>query len=806
MLKINQFKEVPVEKLRWQCDPDTLGFKSTDQIKAFTGIIGQNRALKSIKLGLEIKSIGYNLFITGMVGTGRTTTIKQLLEALEKGEKSPDDILYVNNFRSPDNPKMINLPAGKGRLFKEDMERLIETLRERIPEVLKSKYYLDKKDNIIKSQQERQKKILKDFEKSVAKEGFTVIQIQMGPFIKPDLIPVIEEKPTPFDKVESLVKEGKISQKTFNKLKEKYELLTEKLEEVLLQIKDIDEETKQLLRAWDVHSIKDVVKVEINRIRNKYPSQKIKEYLEEVEQNLVKDIELFQPSSPEKKSFEKEDPFLNYRVNVIVDNSETKGAPVIIETNPTYTNLFGTIEMITARPGQWKTDFTKIKAGSFLRANGGYLVLNAIDALIEPGVWITLKRTLRNQIVEIQSYNPYALLTTSALKPEPIQSKVKVVMIGDEYIYQILYYADEDFKKVFKVKAEFDSVMPRKKDKILEYASFIKKICDAENLLPFDKTGVAALVEYGIRLAGRQNKLSTRFHIIADVIREASHWAGKEKKQKVSERHVEKAVKERFERISLIEDKIQELIEEGTIMIDTKGKVVGQVNGLSIYKLGEFSFGKPTRITAKTSMGSSGVINIEREAELSGRTHNKGVLILSGYLRGKYAQDKPLIMTASLCFEQSYTGVDGDSASSTEVYAILSSLSGLPLRQDIAVTGSLNQKGEIQPIGGVNEKIEGFFDVCKAKGLTGTQGVIIPAQNVEDLMLREDVIETIKEGKFHIYAIKTIDEGIEILTGVKAGQRKKDGAFEEGTVNYLVDKPLREYAERWKEFALREKI
>ncbi|MCP2619492.1 glutamate--tRNA ligase [Candidatus Aminicenantes bacterium AC-335-K20] len=566
------------------------------------------------------------------------------------------------------------------------------------------------------------------------------------------------------------------------------------------KLKEIDEETKELIREWDVHSVTDLIKEEVNRVRKGYQHPKIKEYLDEVESNLIKDIDLFRGTPKEKFELKEEDPFIPYRVNLLVDNSQTKGAPVIIETNPTYINLFGTIEIAYSRTGAWKTDFTKIKAGSLLRANGGYLVFYAMDALLEPGVWTTLKRTLRNQVIEIQAYNPGVLITGTALKPEPIKADVKVVLIGDEYIYQLLYHVDEDFKKIFKVKAEFDYQMPKEKKTIYQYCSFLKKICEDEKLLPFDKTAVAALIEYGVRLAGRQNKLSTRFNIIADVIREADYWARKEKKKIVRESHVKKAIYERFERVSLIEDKIQELIEEGTIMIDTEGEVVGQVNGLSIYQIGEFMFGKPTRITAKTSIGRSGIISIEREAALSGRTHDKGVLILTGYLRSKYAQDKPLTVTASICFEQSYSGVDGDSASSTEVYAILSSLSGLPLRQDIAVTGSLNQKGEIQPIGGVNEKIEGFFDVCKAKGLTGTQGVIIPEKNVKDLMLRDDVIQAVKEGKFHIYPIKTIDEGIEILTGVKAGKRKPDGTFEKGTVNYLVDKTLREFAEQWKEF------
>ena len=494
------------------------------------------------------------------------------------------------------------------------------------------------------------------------------------------------------------------------------------------------------------------------------------------------------------------DPFLEYRVNLLVDNSGLAGAPVVIETNPNHTNLFGSIESSTSRFGIWQTDFTRIKAGSFLKAQGGFLVINALDALVEPGVWQTLKRTLRNQIFEIQNFASLYLFSTARLKPEAIKIKVKIVMIGDAYIYNLLYDGDEDFKKIFKIKAEFDSEMTRDEKTIADYVRFLKKITDDDALLPFHREGMAAIVEYGTRIAGRQQKISTRFHVIADVIREASYWAKKDSAAIVVRAHVEKAVEERFERVGLIEDKIQELIEEGTLMIDTRGQVVGQVNGLSVYDMGQFSFGKPTRITARTAMGRTGVINIEREAEMSGPTHNKGVLILGGFLRGKYAQNHPFSLSASIAFEQSYGGVDGDSASSTEVYAILSSLSQLPLRQDIAVTGSLNQKGEIQPIGGVNEKIEGFFDVCKAKGLSGDQGVIVPAQNVQNLMLRNDVVEAVRSGKFHIYPVKTIDEGIEILTGVEAGRKNEEGKFEEGTVNDLVNQELERLARSWKTF------
>lgn len=801
----SDFKELPVDELRWRLDPEKIPFKTSDECDICEGIIGQERAIKAIQTGLDVKSLGYNIFITGLVGTGRTTTIKQLLEKLEKEEKTPDDMLYVNNFRNPDEPTLLTLSAGKGKLFKEAMGHLITMLKTNIPELLKSKYYSERRDSIIEGQQKKQKDILKSFEEEVAKEGFSVIQVQMGLFVRPDLVPLIDNEPTPFNKLEALVREGKFPEEKLEELKKKYEELTERLEEIFEKMKETEEKTRQLLKEWDAESITPIITGAVSEIRTKFDYPKISDYLDDVESTIIKNIDLFKGQQKEQKEKELVDPFLEYRANLLIDNSEQKGAPVVMETNPNYVNLFGAIESSLNRYGLWQSDFTKIKPGSLLKANGGYLVMNALDALVELGVWPTLKRTMRNKKFEIQNLTSLYLISASRLKPQPVEIDVKVVMIGDAYIYNLLYFLDEDFKKIFKVKAEFDSEMAKNEQTISEYASFIKKITDDDNLLHFDKEGMAAIIEYATRLAGRQKKVSTRFHIIADVIREASYWAKKDNKKTVSRDQVEKAIEERFERVSLIEDKIQEMIEEGTIMIDTEGKVVGQVNGLSVYAMGEFSFGKPTRITARTSVGRAGVINIEREADLSGRTHNKGVLILGGYLRGKYALNKPFSLSASIAFEQSYSGVEGDSASSTEVYAILSSLSNLPLRQDIAVTGSLNQRGEIQPIGGVNEKIEGFFDVCKAKGLTGTQGVTIPHQNVQNLMLREDVIEAVKEGKFHIYPVKTIDEGIEILTGVKAGERKEDGTFEEDTVNYLVDQELQRLAKSWKTFAAEEK-
>jgi ATP-dependent Lon protease len=800
------FEEVPVEKLRWRCDPEKLKFQSTEDLPVIREIIGQERALEAIRLGLDIDGFGYNIFVTGLVGTGRKTAIKGLLEEIDTAGKIPNDICYVNNFKNPDMPKMISLGAGEGNEFKNDMDNLIETLKKKIPLIFEDERYLNKKKEILEKFRDQQAAYFKEFEKKVSAEKFSLVQVQMGPYSRPGIFPVVDGNPLSFDQLEALVREGKLSEEEVGRLREKQRELASELEEIFKETRKTEKEIRESLQDLDREVISPVVRDVLNDLREKYDNEKINSYLDEVQESLMENLARFTEKEEQPQIIpglnipQPADQFTEFKVNVLVDNSDTKGAPIIVETTPNYRNLFGTMERIVDRSGIWRTDFSRIKAGSFLRANGGYLIIDALDALIEPGVWQTLKRTLKNEVVEMQTYDPFYLFATSALKPEAIQIDVKVIMVGDAMMYHLLYNYDEDFKKIFKVKADFDTVMDKNEEAINQYASVIHKICGEENLKPFDQSGVAAVVEYGVRLAGRQKKLTTRFHLLGDVLREANYWAVKEGSQYVDEAHVERAIQKRIHRVNLVEDKIQEMIEDGVVMIDSEGAVVGQVNGLSVYNLGDYAFGKPSRITAKVAMGKAGIINIEREAELSGPTHNKGVLILAGYLRGKYAQDKPLAMSASICFEQSYGGIDGDSASSTEVYSLLSSLSGIPLRQGIAVTGSVNQKGEIQPIGGVNEKIEGFFDVCTAKGLTGKQGVMVPHQNVDDLMLRKDIVQAAEEGRFHIYPVKTIDQGIEVLTGAEAGERGKDGQFKEGTVNFLVDKRLKELASGIKEF------
>jgi ATP-dependent Lon protease len=545
-------------------------------------------------------------------------------------------------------------------------------------------------------------------------------------------------------------------------------------------------------------------------IREKYDNKKIDNYLNEMLEDMGEHLEIFssqtQQAIPGLPVMQPQgDAFQPYEVNLLVDNAKQKGPPVIVESYPTYRNLFGSIERVVDRSGVWRTDFSKIKTGSIVKANGGYLVLNLLDAITEPGVWPALKRSLKTKKMEIQTYDPFYLFTTTGLKPEPIEMDSKVVIVSDAYLYNLLFYYDEDVAKIFKVRADFDTSMDKTDESIHQFAAFIKMKEDEDKLKPFDRTAVAALIEHAIRMAGRQEKISTSFPVITDLLREADYWADQENRSTVREEDVDKAIEARVYRSNMVEEHIQEMIDRGTLLIDVDGEVVGQVNGLAVYSMGDYMFGKPSRITVSTSMGRAGIINIEREADMSGSTHNKGVLILSGYLREKYAQDKPLSMSASIAFEQSYGGVDGDSASSTEVYALLSSLSGVPLKQYIAVTGSVNQRGEVQAIGGVNQKIEGFYDCCGKAGLNGQQGVMIPESNVKDLMLRKDVVEAVKKGNFHVYSVKTIDEGIEILTRKKAGEIKPDGTYPKGTINALVNEKLRELAEGLKNFGEEEK-
>jgi ATP-dependent Lon protease len=784
--------------LRWRCDPGSLGFENTDDIKCKPHIIGQDRALDAVQLGLEMRSPGYNIYVSGLTGTGKSTAIQRLLKSMDREKHDLQDICYIYNFALPDSPVCVSLPAGKGKLFKARMDEVFNTIKDYIPLALQSEKFKKKQSAVIEEIKSRRLQVTQKLEREVNDRGYSLVEVEYGPFTRPEIAPVIAGEVVSMDALPGLLAKGKVGEGDYEKIQSSYPDLMSKLEEVLVVTRDLQRELVERLGDLEREHIRPMVAYTLKAVKDELHDEKIETFLDDLVDHIMDNLRIFVGQDSNEKGAPTREDFLPFEVNLLVDNSKVSEAPVIIETAPSYVNLFGTIERLVDAEGDSAGDFTAIRAGSLLRANGGYLVLNLNDILEEPHVWITLKRTLKHKKLVIRGFDSLLLVPIAALKPEPIELDVKVVLIGDAYSYQVLYEFDEDFGKIFKVKAEFDRVMPNVKKNVTKYCQFIRNLCAKEDLLAFHKTGAAAVIEEGVRLAGRKDRISTRFSDIGDVIRESSHWAKKDKSKTVRDKHVAKAIRERERRVSLYEDKIQEAITEGTILIDIDGAKIGQVNGLSVYDLGDYSFGKPNRITVETGVGRSGVINVEREADMSGRTYNKGVLILDGYIRRMYAQDKPVTMNASICFEQSYSGIDGDSASSPEIYALLSSLSDLALRQDIAVTGSVNQKGEIQPIGGVNDKIEGFYDVCRFNGLTGRQAVMIPARNKVDVMLREDVVADIEKNRFHVYAINTIDEGIEILTGIKAGKRRKDWHYDKGSVHNLVDQRLRKFHEQLK--------
>ena len=795
--------ELTPDKLRWNCDKNDFCADCSDSVEPSEEIIGQSRAIDAIKLGLEINSLGYNIFITGLAGTGRTTTIRKLLQQLETTNEAPPDILYVHNFEDADCPKVIYLQAGLGERFQDDMDSFVKNLSDSLVELFEDDAYKNKRKEIIKSSQDRQKNLIDKFQEEIHKENFALVQVQVGQFPKLDLQPLFDGKPISFEELAILVQEGKIPAEVEQQFVDKYNELEGRLDEIFKTGRALAGQLEASLKKHDHKTAMPLITSMIKEIKDRYESADVDEHLDSIQVHIMDNLDIFlkKDKAPGQGQAQmilgggqpapQTDPFLPYKVNLLVDNGHVEGRPIIEETNPTFRNLFGVIERdVNGLRGSSRTDFTKIKAGSLLKATGGFLVVNAMDVLTEAGVWQNLKRSLRNNVIEIQSYDPFYLLSSSALKPEPIKANIKIVMIGDSYLYYLLSNHDEDFKKIFKVKADFDTEMKKNEDTLNKYLVFINKICRNEHLKHFDASGMSAIAEFGVRLSGHQNKLSTRFNVIADLIRESNYWAGENGDKLVNYDHVQKAIDSWIRRVNLAEDKIQEMYDEGTLMVQLDGARVGQINGLAVYSLGDYAFGRPSKITVSTSLGRKGVVNIEREADLSGKTHNKGVLILEGYLQKMFAQDKTLHINASICFEQSYGGVDGDSASSTEMYALLSSLSEVPIRQDLAVTGSLNQNGEVQPIGGINEKIEGFFKVCKSRGLTGKQGVVMPHTNLKDLMLNHEVVNAVRDGKFHVYAVTTINEGIEILTGKKAGERNAKGDFPRDTINYLVDEKL----------------
>ena len=789
--------ELPFEKLRRECDPKFISCETTQEMTPLKEIVGQDRAVRALEFGLEIKERGFNIYVAGFPGTGRTTAVKNFLDEVAKSKPVPSDLCYVNNFRNPYEPKAIKLPPGGGKDFQRDMKNFIDEARRALPKAFESEDYAAKREATTKAVEGQRNELFAKLNNKAKEEGFIIHSTPIGLL----LIPVIKGKPLSDEELMAL------APKMREDIERRRERLELELRSAMRQLREMErkihEELQKMNREVALYAIGHLITDIIEKYKG-FPD--VKNYLEDVREDILDNVSQFvrEPKATPQSQFPvpwmRELPFRKYEVNVIVDNSNLKGAPVIMEFNPTHQNLFGRIEK-EAQFGALTTDFTMIHGGSLHKANGGYLVLPVEELLLNLFSYDSLKRALKNeQIVIEEPGERLGFIVTKSLMPEPVPLSVKIVLIGNPLLYQQLYILDTDFKELFKVKADFDVTMDRTEENMQRYAAFVCTLCQKEKLKHLDSSGLAKLIEYSSRLAEDQEKLSTMFADIADVVREANFYATQEDSTYVTGSHVKRAIDEKVYRSKLIQDKIQEMIQRGLILIDTDGEAVGQVNGLSVVSLGDFDFGRPSRVTASIGLGREGVIDIEREARMGGPIHTKGVLILSGYLTEKYAQDKPLSLSARLVFEQSYEGVEGDSASSTEVYAVLSALSGLPIKQGIAVTGSVNQKGEVQAIGGVNEKIEGFFEVCNAKGFTGRQGVIIPESNAQNLMLKEEVADAVKAGRFHIYPVKTIDQGIEILTGVKAGQRRPDGRFEEESVNYRVNKRLKEIAERLKEF------
>jgi lon-related putative ATP-dependent protease len=777
-----------VNRLRWKCDPATFAFQSTAEIPPLRGIVEQERPVRAIRFGLDIKSPGYNIYVSGLTGTGKSTVIKQFLDEIAASMPTPDDWLYVHNFRDPNAPTALNLPAGLAKVLQQEMDELVLHLKTEIPKAFESKEYEQSMNRLISENQEGQQSLFSLLAERARSQGFGIEVTKVGV----NLIPLAAGKPLTAEQIEALDEESR------QEMDKRRTALQEEIAGFLRQVRDLNKASRDKVFELNRQVGQWVVGPRMELVREVFAGfPQVLAYLGDVQDYILSHMEDFtedgqkqqEASSAQARLEGSQDPYIKYRVNIVVDNTGMHGAPVLIETNPTYHNMYGRVER-RAQFGTLTSDFTMIRAGAYAKANGGFLVVNAHDVLLNFGVWETLKRTVKNKEVRIEDLTEqYGMVPVMGMRPSPIPACVKVIMIGNQWIYHLLYGSDEDFRKIFKVKADFDSEMDRDGLALQNYAAFISTRCHEEGLLHFAPSGVSGVAEYGARLVDDQEKLSARFSDVADIVREASYWARRDGAELVRSEHVLRAVDEKYYRSNLVEDRIRGLFRDGTLLVDVSGEKTGQVNGLAVIDLGDIRFGKPSRITAKTFMGKSGVLDIERESKLSGKIYEKGVLVLSGYLAAEYAQERPLSLAASICFEQSYEGVDGDSASSTEIYALLSSLANVPIRQGIAVTGSVNQHGEIQPIGGVNQKIEGFFDVCRTLGFTGSQGVMIPAQNVKNLMLRADVVEAIEAGRFHIYAVSHVDEGIEILTGVSAGQRM-EGLYPEGSIHALVEKRL----------------
>jgi len=789
--------KLSVDELYKCCDQNIFTFNSTDDLPLFYGTIGQERALDALDFGLSLESTGFNIFLLGENGTGRMTTIKSILVQKASSEPLPPDWCYVYNFKDPDTPVAISLEPGSALVFQKDMEELIKILKVEIPKVFESKEYEKQRSKITEDAQKKQKDIFTSLEEEAEAKGFSVRKTVTGLVIIP-----VKKTGEPLTEEEYEL----LDEKTRRKIDEIGKTLQEKLNDAVHVVREAEKLVKEQIAMLEKEAALAAVGHLIDELQGKYRKhEKIIFYLDDVKENILENLDDFKvqeeqaPALPFVKLPKTEPTFTRYTINVLVNNKDCKGAPCIFESNPTYFNLFGRIEH-KFQYGIAITDFSMIKGGSLHKANGGYIVIDALDLLRNIFAYDALKRAIRNKEVKIEDvWEQYRAVSTTTLKPEAIPLDVKVILVGNPFFYYLLYNVDEEYRELFKVKADFDSRMDRTNENIHKYASFVATRCKEEKLLPFDRTGVAKVVEVGSRLAEHQNKLTSRFSDIADIIREASYWALKSDGRIVTENHVQKAIDERIYRTNRIEERLREMILEGTLIVDTEGEKIGQINGLAVIDLGDYSFGKPSRITAKTYAGKAGVVNIERETKMSGKIHEKAILIITNYLGSKYATKKPISLSASITFEQLYDMVEGDSATCAELYALLSSIANIPLKQSIAVTGSMDQNGDVQPVGGINEKIEGFFDLCKFRKLDGDQGVIIPRRNIKNLMIKKDLVDAMKKGKFTIYPIDRVEEGLEILTGMPVGTLKEDGTYLEGTINYLIVKRLTEISEAVRE-------
>ncbi|MCD8036533.1 MAG: AAA family ATPase [Clostridiales bacterium] len=792
-----KMKELSWKELKNVCDPKALSFTTTDELEAFEGIIGQERAVKAFEFGLNVKMKGYNIYAAGPSGSGKTTYAKISTQKKAKGEPVPYDWCYVYNFDDPRCPLSLRFEPGVGRQFRDDMNELVSFFKTELSKAFSSEDYDKQKTDISRTYDDMRDDMIKKLDEIASEKGFSLKTSNSGIMFQP----IVDGELIDEENYDSLDEETK------ENIGDRLESMQDDVNAIMRDIKGIDKEYRQKMDDLDYKIGMFAIGHYVSSLQEKYQSsERVIKYLEAVQEDVLENIDQFIENEPDDDDpiaalipklggAKNEDATLKYRVNLIVDNSKTEGAPVVVDYNPTYYNLVGEVEYDNEY-GNLTTDFMKIKAGLMHKANGGYLILQVQDLLNNVQAWEALRRIIKTREISIENLrDQLGAITVTTLKPEPIPANAKVILIGSGYYYELLRGYDEDFSKLFKVRADFDYEMVRNDENIYKIACFIGDFCKNENTAPFDCSAVAAVIECASRFVESQNKLSTRFNLITEILAEASTWAAMDNAKVVTAEYVKKASEEREYRVAMYQEKMNEMLDDGTVMIATDGWCVGKINGLAVLDMGDFCFGTPTRITATTYMGKSGIVNIEKEAEMSGPTHNKGVQIITGYLGSMYAQKMPLSLSCRIAFEQNYNGIDGDSASSTELYCILSSLSGIPVNQSLAVTGSVNQYGEIQAIGGVTYKIEGYFDLCKRRGLTGKQGVVIPVSNVKDLVLKDEVIEAVKDGMFHIYPISTIDEGIELLLGTEAGVMDENGEYPENSVHGKVMAKLREFNE-----------